>query len=98
MTPCAFDLHFQSNSEDPSAVLEATAHVYLCSSTPASCQDREDRILLSRQCLTVHELRREIDRLQKDLEHLWHVGRRKFSEFEKFKKSQLERAAASLEL
>lgn len=93
MTPYTFGLLFQSNSEGPSAILEAAAHVYLCSSAPAS-QNREDKILLSGQCLTIHELRREIDRLQKELECLWHIGRRRFSEFEELKKSQLERAGS----
>lgn len=51
----AFGLLFQSNSEDPKAAVEASAQVYLCPSIPASCQDREDKLLLSRQCLTVHE-------------------------------------------
>lgn len=93
MTPYTFGLLFQSNGEDPSAVLEARANVYLCLSPPASGEGWEDKILISQQCLTVRELRHEIDRLQKELEHLWHVGRRRFSELENLKKSELEQAA-----
>jgi hypothetical protein len=92
--PDTFGLRFQSSSEDPKSAITAIAQVYLCSSAPANCQDREGEILLSRQCLSVHELRREIDRLQKELEYLWHAGRRRFAEIEQIKKSQLEQAAS----
>jgi hypothetical protein len=89
-----FGLLFQSSSEDPRAAVEASAQVYLCLSTPDSCQGAEGKILLTRQCLSIHELRRKIDRMQKELEYLWHLGRRSFSELEQVKKSQLEQAAS----
>jgi len=92
--PDTFGLLFQSSSGDPKAASAAIAQVYLCSPAPSNCQDREGKILLRRQCLSVHELRREIDRLQKELEDLWHVGRRRFAEIEQIKKSQLEQAAS----
>lgn len=92
--PDTFALLFQSTSEDPRAAVEARARVYVCSSILANSHDRDDKVFLSRQCLTLHELRREIDRLQKELELLWQVGRRSFLEFEQTKKSQLEQAAS----
>lgn len=92
--PDTFGLLFQSNSEDPKMAIAAIAQVYLCSSAPANSGDGENKILLGRQCLSVHELRREIDRLQKELEYLWHVGRRSFAEIERLKKFQLEQAAS----
>jgi hypothetical protein len=87
-----FALLFQPPSEGSEAV-GASARVYLCSSILSSCDGHAGNVFLSRQCLSVHDLRREIDRLQKELEYLWHVGRRKFSDFEQLKKSELERAA-----
>ena len=92
--PDTFALLFESTSEGSKALVEANARVYLCSSILAGRHDHEDKVFLSRQCLTLHELRREIDRLQKELEYLWHVGRRSFSDFEEIKKSQLEQAAS----
>jgi hypothetical protein len=91
--PDTFALLFRPTSEDPDPV-GASARVCLCSSILASCDGREDKVFLSRQCVSVHELRREIDRLQKELEYLWHIGRRSFSDFEQLKKSQVEQAAS----
>jgi hypothetical protein len=88
-----FALLIRSTSEGPDAAVEGSARVYLCSSILARCEGREDKVFLSRQCPTIHELRREIDRLQKELEYLWHVGRRSFAEIEQLKKSKLGRAA-----
>lgn len=96
--PDTFGLLFQPDSEGPRATVQARANVYLCLSAPAACPGREEKILLSPACRTTQELRREIDRLQKELEHLWHVGRRSFSDFEQLKKSELEQAAASFGL
>jgi len=90
--PETFGLLFQSTGEDEA--VEASARVYLCSSILASCDGDSDKIFLSKQCISVHELRREVDRLQKELEYLWHAGRRSFSEFERIKKSQPEQAAS----
>jgi len=87
--PDTFDLLFQPKTETPQAAAVASVQVYLRLSTPDNCHDSERKIFLSRQCLTVEELRREIDRLQKELEYLWHAGRRSFSDFEQLKKSQL---------
>jgi hypothetical protein len=92
--PDTFGLLFQAESADPKPAMGASAQVYLCFSNQGRCLNPEDRIFLSRQCLTVHELRREIDRLQKELEYLWHIGRRSFSDFEELKKSQLAQAAS----
>jgi hypothetical protein len=67
--------------QPPSVGLEAvgpTARVYLSSSILSRCCG--GNVFLSRQCLSVHDLRSEIDRLQKELEYLWHVGRRSFSD------------------
>jgi hypothetical protein len=89
--PDTFALLFHSTSEGSNASVEASARVYLCPSILASCHDH--KLFLSRQCLTIGEFRREIDRLQKELEYLWHDGRPNFSDFERLKKSQLERAA-----
>jgi len=89
--PAKFSLLFHLNEEDRQA---AIAQVYLCLSSPGTGQDCEQRILLSRQCSSVQELRREIDRLQKELEYLWHAGRRSFSDFEQLKKSQLAQVAS----
>jgi hypothetical protein len=89
--PDTFALLFQSTSEGSNASVEASAPVYLCPSILASCHDH--KVFLSRKCLTIDEFRREIDRLQKELEYLWHDGRRNFSDFERLKKSQLARAA-----
>jgi len=88
-----FGLLFQSKSKDVKAGVEAGTHAYVCLSTLGDCQ-AQDTIVLSKQCLSVQELRYEIDRLQKELEQLWHLGRRRFSEFEELKKSQLEQAAS----
>lgn len=90
--PDTFGLLFRSTSEDEA--VEASARVYLCSSMLASCDGHDGKVFLSKQCLTLPELRREIDRLQKELEYLWHAGRRSFSDFEQLKKSQLEQAAS----
>ena len=92
--PDTFGLLFQSKSEDRKADVEAAALAYVCLSTPGGRQGENDKIFLSRQCLSAQELRQEIDRLQKELEQLWHVGRRRFSEFEQLKKSQLEQPAS----
>jgi len=89
-----FGLLFQSKSKDPKAGVEAGPHAYVYLLTPVDRQGREGTIFLSKQCLSVQELRHEIDRLQKELEQLWHVGRGRFSEFEELKKSQLEQAAS----
>lgn len=91
--PDTFALLFRSTREDPNAAVESSARVYLCSSILASCDGHEGKVFLSRQCPTIQELRREIDRLQKELEYLWHAGRRSFAEIEQLKKSQLGRAA-----
>jgi len=86
-----FALLFQPTRAGSEA-LEASARVYLCSSILATASG-EDNIFLSRQCVSIHELRREIDRLQKELEYLWHIGRRSFSDFERLKKPQPEQPA-----
>jgi hypothetical protein len=92
--PDTFGLLFQSRSEGLKAGVGTGTHAYVCLSTTARCEAGHDKIFLSRQCLSVQELRQEIDRLQKELEQLWHVGRRRFSEFEELRKSQIERAAS----
>jgi len=92
--PDAFGLLFQSQREDPKGAVGATAQVYLCLSTPIGCQGGDAKVFLTQPCFSVHELRREIDRLQKELEYLWLVGRRSFSDFEALKKSQLAQAAS----
>jgi len=93
-TPETFALLFKPESGDNTTHVEAGARVYLCPSILASRDGREDKVFLSKQCLTLSEFRREIDRLQKELELLWNIGRRSFSDFEQLKKSRLERAAS----
>lgn len=90
--PDTFVLVFQRKREFGQA---AIAQIHLCPSGPGICHDSEHGILLSRPCFSVEELRREIDRLQKELEYLWHAGRRGFSDLEP-KTSQLAQASDHL--
>jgi hypothetical protein len=53
MPPHTFGLLFQSRSEDPRAALDASANLYLRLSPQVRCEGREDKILVSRQCLPV---------------------------------------------
>lgn len=88
--PWTFGLLFQRNTDGPESDCRATADVYLCSYTHATYKGHEDKITVSRQCVTLAEFGREIDRMQKELEQLRHVARRKFSELEESNRSQTE--------